>query len=96
MRGSSLATRVVDQNRKQIGVRRCLRRDDDRQRMLVSAHRVFDGVVKFGNRPFHLAEFVVDREYRALPVSGRGFSRQRLVKRPARRAINLLYRVAYH
>ena len=46
--------------RQQVGVRRRLRRDHNRQRAIVGANRRLQGVVQFRPRAFDLAELVVE------------------------------------
>jgi hypothetical protein len=54
--------RVVDQHRQQIGVGRRLRRDDDRQRIVMRGRRGLERLVNLRIRPAHLTQFVMDRE----------------------------------
>ena len=60
--------RVIQPDRKQVVVVRCLRADGEQHSVVVSTLRCDDCIHKIGLRPAHLADFIKNRQRRAFAV----------------------------
>src|SRR5215471_21784894 len=72
---------IIDQDRKQVGVGRSLRADNDRERIRLCSRRGFERFVERRTRTTDLAEFVLDHQRGRKPISSSGIGTERAITR---------------